>query len=126
MLRPGYLHVVRGPKENGYRPSIDALFRTAAASYGSRTVGVVLTGNSDCGTAGLLSITARGGLAIVQDPREAAVPEMPGSALRHVAVNHITPLADIGPWNVRCGPPRARWKSRPRSRASWRNMPMAI
>lgn len=95
LVRPGYVHVVRGPKESGHRPSVDALFRTAAAAYGPRVVGVVLTGYLDCGTAGLLSIKARGGLAVVQDPREAEVPDMPASAVKHVAVDHILPLAEI-------------------------------
>lgn len=73
----------------------------AASAYGPRVIGVVLTGNSDCGTAGLLSITARGGLAIVQDPRDAAIADMPNSAIRHAPVNHIVPLADIAPLLVR-------------------------
>ncbi len=94
-LRPGFVQVVRGPKENGHRPSIDALFRTAAVSYGPRVIGVVLTGYLDCGTAGLLSIKARGGKAIVQDPRDAQVVAMPASAIRHVPVDHVAPLRDI-------------------------------
>src|SRR6185312_13505654 len=94
-LRPGYIQVVRGPKENGFRPSVDALFRTASIAYGPRVIGVLLTGNLDCGTAGLLSIKARAGLALVQDPREAAVPAMPRSAIQHVTVDHVAGVASL-------------------------------
>jgi two-component system chemotaxis response regulator CheB len=94
-VRPGYVQVVRGPKENGFRPSVDALFRTASIAYGARVIGVVLTGNLDCGTAGLLSIKARGGIALAQDPTEAPVPAMPQSAIDHVAVDEVASLAAL-------------------------------
>lgn len=95
MLRPGHMEVVRGPKETGHRPSVDALFRTAARAYGPRVIGVVLTGYQDCGTAGLLSIKARGGVAVAQDPQDAAVADMPASAIKHVPMDHIVPLRGI-------------------------------
>ncbi len=97
LVRPGYLHVTRGPKENGHRPSVDALFRSAARAYGPRVIGAVLTGQLDCGTGGLLSIKARGGLALAQDPAEAEAPSMPRSAVQHVALDGLAHLDDLGP-----------------------------
>jgi two-component system chemotaxis response regulator CheB len=90
------VRVVRGPKENFHRPSIDTLFRTAAESYGPRVAGVILTGNLDDGTAGLYAIKSFGGIAIVQDPKDASAPAMPQSALRNVKVDHCLPLEKIG------------------------------
>jgi two-component system chemotaxis response regulator CheB len=95
MVHGGHIRVERGPKENRHCPAIDALFRTAAQSYGPRVVGVVLTGNLDDGTAGLNSVKTHGGVAVVQDPRDAEAAEMPESALRNVQVDHCLPLAEM-------------------------------
>lgn len=97
IIEPDRVRISRGPTENGYRPAVDVLFRTAAQVYGRRVVGVVLTGNLDDGTAGLALIKKYRGTAVVQDPEEADYPGMPRSAIASVNVDHILPLEDIAP-----------------------------
>jgi len=101
MVRPGYVQVVRSAKENGHRPAVDALFRSAAIAYGPRVIGVVLSGHQDCGTAGLISIKSRGGIAMVQDPDQAVVPDMPRSAIAHAHVDYVARLNEIASLLVR-------------------------
>ena len=95
LIKRGRIRVVHGPRENGSRPSIDPLFRTAARAYGKRVIGIVLSGVLDDGTAGLIAIKKQGGIAIVQDPSEAAYPAMPESAIAHNNVDHILRVSDM-------------------------------
>lgn len=95
IVESGVIRVVRGPRENRHRPAIDPTFRSAAAAYGSRVIGVILTGLLDDGTSGLMVIRARGGEAIVQDPRTALFPSMPTHALERVPDAHVLPLDAI-------------------------------
>lgn len=88
--------VKKGPEENRFRPSIDALFRSAAYVYGPRVIGVVLSGALNDGTSGLWSIKRMGGMTIIQDPKDAAFPSMPINALEYVDVDHSVPADGIG------------------------------
>ena len=96
LVKRGLTLLGRGPDENGWRPCIDVLFRSAAAAYNSRTIGIILTGMRDDGTAGMLAIKRCGGTCIVQDPNEAEHPDMPLSVLNTIEVHHCGPLAEMG------------------------------
>jgi two-component system chemotaxis response regulator CheB len=96
LVMRGLMRLTRGPREHGSRPALDPLFRSAARSYGSRVIGVLLSGTLDDGTIGLHAIKSAGGLAVVQDPEQAAYPGMPTSAIEHVEVDHVLPVGKMG------------------------------
>lgn len=96
LVLDGRIALSHGPTENGHRPSINALFRSAALAAGPAVIGVQLSGALDDGVAGLVSIVSRGGLVLVQDPQEALYPSMPEQALRQIDADYVLPAADMG------------------------------
>jgi two-component system chemotaxis response regulator CheB len=91
----GFIRLDQGPKEHHTRPAADPLFRSAASIYGSRVIGIILTGGGSDGTRGLIAVEQAGGLAIVQDPGDARDPSMPMSALLHDNPDLCLPLSEI-------------------------------
>ncbi|GGB94573.1 chemotaxis protein CheB [Dyadobacter sediminis] len=97
IVEEGKVRVKRGPKENRFRPSIDALFRSAAYVYGSRVIGIILSGVLNDGVSGLWTIQQQGGMAIVQDPDDAEQPQLPENTLEYVHADYTISALDMGP-----------------------------
>jgi two-component system chemotaxis response regulator CheB len=96
LVKKDHVLVTKGARENRYRPGIDPLFRSAAVTHGPQVIGVLLSGMLDDGTAGLTAIKKCGGVTIVQDPKDAAYPEMPQSALNNLKVDYCLPVSQMG------------------------------
>jgi two-component system chemotaxis response regulator CheB len=96
LVKKNNVLVTKGARENRSRPGIDPLFRSAAVTHTSRVIGVVLTGMLDDGTAGLIAIKKCGGITVVQDPKDAAYPGMPQSALNNLKVDYCVPISEMG------------------------------
>lgn len=109
LVSDGRLVLSTGPTENGHRPAVDPLFRSAALARGPAAIGVVLSGTRDDGAAGLVSLVEHGGTAVVQDPQEALFAAMPRHALELVPEAVVLPSGRIAAalaTIVRAGPGR--------------------
>ena len=96
MIERDRVIVTRGPKENRNRPSVDALFRSAAYYYREQVIGIVLSGALDDGTSGLWNIKRMGGIAITQELSECIVDSMPTSAMQQVQVDFSVSAFKMG------------------------------
>ncbi len=95
LVEQAVLRLSLAAREHHTRPAVDPLFRSAARAYGSRVVGVVLSGVLDDGTAGLIEINRHGGASIAQEPADALFPAMPRNAIARARVQYVLPPTDI-------------------------------
>lgn len=95
ILKDGKIILDHGPRQNGFRPSIDPLFRSAARQYRERTIGILLSGLLDDGVFGMQEIKQRGGITIAQDPEEALFNALPLAAIDYGVVDYILPVHKI-------------------------------
>lgn len=95
LVEEGYFSLSTDEPVRFSRPSIDVLFESAADTYGSRAIGVVLTGANADGAQGLRRIVDRGGLAFVQTPATAESPTMPTAAISAVPEARVCTIAEI-------------------------------
>jgi two-component system, chemotaxis family, protein-glutamate methylesterase/glutaminase len=95
LVRDGRIRLTKGPRENGHRPAIDPLFRSAGRHADGRCIGVVLSGLLDDGASGLRFIKASGGAAVVQDPADALFPSMPTAAMQLTRVDRVAAASQL-------------------------------
>lgn len=113
LVKRGHIRLTQGPKENGNRPAIDVLFRTAARAYGERVVAVVMSGVLDDGSVGLVLVKNLGGVGIVQSPEDALYAGMPQNAIDADSPNFIVPVSEIGSILVRLAHEEVAAKEKP-------------
>nr|WP_262902633.1 chemotaxis protein CheB [Pontibacter aydingkolensis] len=95
LLTKRQMLVVRGPRENQFRPAIDPLFRSAAAYHGANSIGVILTGFMSDGVLGMEFIRRSGGVTVVQHPDDAEFPPLPENVMRQINIDYVVAIDEM-------------------------------
>lgn len=94
--QPGTVGVLPARESDRYCPSADYLFSSLAHHYGSRAIGVIMTGMGEDGAQGLAELARAGGVTFGQDEASCVVYGMPKAAKALGAVRHELPLERLG------------------------------
>jgi two-component system chemotaxis response regulator CheB len=94
---PPTLRLNQGPLENHCRPAVDVLFRSAAPTFGSGTLAVILTGMGSDGLVGCRVIREHGGTVLAQDQASSTVWGMPGAVTLAGLAHRVLSLHDLAP-----------------------------
>jgi two-component system chemotaxis response regulator CheB len=98
-----YVSIKDGPLVSRHRPSVDALFRSAAKYAGANAVGIIMTGMGDDGAHGLAEMKEAGAHTIAQDEATSVVFGMPKEAIARGAVNKVMPLGLLASEIIKAG-----------------------
>ena len=94
-IENGNLVLSCSKKVHYVRPSVDTLFISAARAYGSRVIGVIMSGSGQDGATGCLEIKAKGGVIIAQDEKTSQWFGMPGAAINTGIVDYVLNIKEI-------------------------------
>ncbi len=97
LVGPGKLQLAHTQLVHFVRPSIDLLFESVAGTYGSRSIGMVLSGSLRDGAKGIRTIKLAGGTTLAQEPGEADFRSMPQAAVATGCVDFVLRLSELGP-----------------------------
>jgi two-component system chemotaxis response regulator CheB len=112
LIESGYVSLTTEEPVRFSRPSIDVMFSSAADTYRSRAIGVILTGANEDGSSGLAQIVKRGGRGLIQDPKTAEIPIMPDAAIKAVPTAEVLPLLKLAPRLMELGRENAKVERR--------------
>jgi len=96
LVGPGTIQLAHSQLVHFSRPSIDLMFESVAGMYGSRSIGVILSGSNRDGAVGMRTIKEAGGTTIAQEPATANFATMPQAAISTGCVDFVVPIGEIG------------------------------